>query len=137
MGGANRQEKTSFLTRVDRVIDDTLWTVGTAFCDCGDEIRGLREQSERHRGLPSADKRIVALIMRIGVLMIIVLITSLVLLLTGCQTVEPCDPCPICREPSISEIEVLEIEKAELVQKYQACLERVQVKPTKKKRKNK
>jgi len=33
----------------------------------------------------------------------------------GCQTVEPCDPCPICREPSISEIEVLEIENVELV----------------------
>lgn len=135
MGSSNRQEKTSIIARFDRAFDDILWTVGTAFCDCGDEIRGLRAQSERHRGLPSTDKRIVSLIMRMGVVMIFVVVTSLVLLLSGCQTPEPCDPCPICQDPSIAEIEVLEIEKAELSHKYETCIERLSAKQPKKRKK--
>ena len=58
----------------------------------------------------------------------------LMMSLLGCNTTEELvpNPCPICQEPSIAEIEVCEIEKAELIQKLNGCLDRLYDKKSKK-----
>jgi hypothetical protein len=81
----------------------------------------------------SADTAIISLVFKmIGVIVFVILI-SLVLLLSSCQTPAEPEPCPICQEPSLAEIEVCEIEKAELTQKLGDCLDRLYMKKRTKK----
>jgi hypothetical protein len=72
----------------------------------------------------STDTAIICLVFKVIGVIVIVILTSLVLLLSSCQTpeIEP-EPCPVCHDPSLAEIEVCEIEKAELTQKHEDCLE--------------
>lgn len=68
--------------------------------------------------------------------MLRILLTSL--LAMGCQTkeIEP-EPCPICQDPSIAEIEVCEIEKTEMEHRVDRCLDKLRALETKPKKRGK